>query len=183
MFVDELRQRAVVHPIPDFSNTRFVDVSSVVVPGMMYHWGIYSPPLRPEVHFTALVAERNGALLLISMPSDWIDAAGEFIPQSVDDVMLACREMIQTTTLPRSPNQPIVIYRNDESLNRLPLAVPDTAYLRETLTTPHITGNPGHGWQARFWALQRRTVREYECKLGNNGGLFVVDSLPGYGFY
>ena len=66
----ELRQRAVIHPTPDSSNTRFVDDSSAVAPGMMYHWGIYSPPLRPEVHFTALVAERNGALLLISMPSD-----------------------------------------------------------------------------------------------------------------
>ena len=98
----ELRQRAVIHPTPDSSNTRFVDDSSAVAPGMMYHWGIYSPPLRPEVHFTALVAERKGAVSLISMLSDWIDAAGEFIPQSVDDVLLACREMIQATALPRS---------------------------------------------------------------------------------
>lgn len=179
----ELRRQASVHPSPDATNTRFMNDSSAVVSGLMYHWGVYSPRLRPEVYFTAVVAERSGTVTMINTPSDWIVAAQGFIPRSSDDVLRACREMIETGTVPRSPSQPMVLFTEQASLDQLPLPVPDAEYLRKSLSPPEVDGDSANGWHAKFWLVQRRFVRQYECRLGKSGGLAAIDSLPGYGFY
>lgn len=183
LLIAELRRLASVHPHPDSTNTRFINDSSAVVPGLTYHWGVYSPRLRPEVLFTALAAERKGEVTLITAPGDWIDATKGFTPRSSDDLLGACREMIASGTVPRSPRGPMVLFTDRESVNQLPLPVPDAEYLRTNLSPPEVSGDSATGWQARFWIVQRRFVRQYECRLGKNSGLAVIDSLPGYGFY
>lgn len=149
----------------------------------MYHWGVYSPRLRPEVFFTALAAERSGTVTLITTPDDWVRATQGFIPASSDDVLRACREMVENATVPRSPRQPIVLFTAQGSMDQLPLPVPDAEYLRKSLSPPEISGDSATGWRARFWIVQRRFVRQYVCRLGKDSGLAVTDSLPGYGFY
>jgi hypothetical protein len=183
MLITELTRRASAHSAPDSTNTRFVDVSSAVVPHLMYHWGMYYPRSSPEGQFSAVVAKRGAHALLVETASDWIRAVGPFVPTRVDDVVGACREMILVTNLPRSPSQPFAVFTAPETIDSLPLAIPDPEYLRRRLSPPDVTGDPSHGWQARLWVVHRRVARHYQCRIGPDGGLSVLDSLPGYGFY
>jgi hypothetical protein len=185
MLIAELTRRASAHPAPDSTNTRFDDVASEAVPQLIYHWGMYYPRSSPEGQFSAVVAERGRHIALVATTKDWIEAAGSYVPTTVDHLLAACREMILITNVPRSPNQPFAVFRNQETIDSLPLAVPDPGHLRRTLSPPEVTGGFSDGWQARVWVVHRRSVRRYECRLGHRegGGVSVVDSLPGYGFY
>jgi hypothetical protein len=184
MLIAELRRRASAHPAPDSTSTRFADIPSTAVPDLIYHWGMYYPRSIPEGQFSAIVMERNAKLSLLATPSDWIEAAGMFMPMTPHDALAACREMILTTVPSRSPTQPFGVYLDQASIDSLPLAVPDPDKLRRHLSPPEMAGTSTNGWRIRLWIVHRRIVRRYQCRLENgDGGLAVLDSLPGYGFY
>ena len=184
LLLAELRRRAAAYPAPDSTNTVFSSMASQAVPGLVYHWGEYFPRRTIHVRFSAVVGVRERAHVLVDDVQDWLEAAGSFTASAEEQALRVCAELIHTTTRPRAPDLPPLLYLGPQSLRNLARPVPDSQILRDSLSGPEIRREAASGWLVKAWAVERTDVRRYQCRIGlPDFGLSVLDSLPGYGYY
>lgn len=182
--IRELEARASAHPLPDSTTTVFTDQRSSVIPGVTYHWAEFFPAGRVHVRFIAVIAVRDAQYFPLRVPGDWLNVKADFLPQSSGETLETCLEWVSTTAPIRAPDVSQHVIAGDNSLQNLPLPLPDRNLLEDSLSSPQIRQLDGGSWVANFWSIGPNIVRRYECTLHQSeGSLVVQDSLPGLGYY
>lgn len=183
LMLKELRNRASAYAPLDSLNIRITYDSSTVIRSMEYVWGEYHPPNMMHVRFTALVATGD-TNTVIRTPSDWLAAAGKrLVARSAAEALNVCEEIVYTTSRSRRPGFRPRSYRGPESLNGLPLAIPDAQFLRDSLAVALAEAHGDSEWVVDFWAIEPRNVHRYRCHLGPRYvNIAARDSFPGYGY-
>ncbi len=166
-------------PSPTHDQVTFSSDTSRIVPGLLYHWALYSPPQTVHALNRAVAITNASRVLIVRAPGDWGAAAAGWHPRSSEEVLQACAEIAYVTTSRRLPGFIPIPFTGPGTLENLPLPSPD--YLLERLSSPSVHNAEGLGWTARFWAVEVADVKEYECRIGSTTSLSTLQVLVNYG--
>ncbi len=166
---------------------RVMTRSSEVVPGLVYYWGLFTPPGTADVSpFTALAATAAGQVKLLSHLSDWVAMVNSlrWVPLTSRQAVAACSELVQTVG-PRADPINIAIYTDSLRLRHFPPFISGLDSLA-TIAKPPTVDSAFAGWDVRLWAVEEGRAARYGCRLGKAAGglsaeLATLDSLPGLG--
>lgn len=150
---------------PRMRDMAIVEDSSDVVPGLVYYWGTYIPPRTGDVVVQSIALQFQGALSLLSSPTDWRRAIKDWVPSSEEQAIAACGEVASATSDNRLPGYPAKAYTGPGSIAGK--SVPDSAYLVDRLSAPVAERGPDGARQVNFGAVERRDAIQYSCTLSS----------------
>ena len=171
---------------------KVVTESSRAVPGLVYHWGTYSPPNTADAGVWGVAAELNGKARILQAPADWaaLVSLGSWLPGNESQVVEACAEVVRTVG-PRRENYPRpVLFRDSSSLanvltDELPLLPESRPSIWSRAEKPRGERQDG-GWTSLLWAVEMGQTTKYRCEFDKSGAkldvrLTSVDSIPKVG--
>jgi hypothetical protein len=151
---------------------------SLAIPGVLYHWAVYSPPGSGDLLVTAAVATYRGGTVAISTPSDWRQLAtlADWQPQSATKAITGCGELVRLTSPARNYVWPAVTYVDSASLTA---ATPEAAaLLRRRLVPPEASTLPGPDrWRVVAWILESGQTVKYTCEMGPSSGSYSASEV------
>lgn len=167
----------------DPRSLRVLQDTATVLRGVVYHWGVYSPPASGDVVVQALVASVNGAVIPIRRPGDWQRAAASagWVPGDSAAALAGCAELVRVAGPLRGVLRPPVLYADRSLLQDG--SVVGARLLSGRIHEPQVRRLMGaSAWEVTAWFLEPGRAAKYRCVFLPEASVSAIEVIAGAGY-